>query len=332
MRSESGASASGASASGASASGASASGASGGSASGASSAKDDSRVGFEPLIQVFEPHRASLPPVRPYMREFWSRKRFSLELARFADKAEYLDSNLGKVWLVLNPLLLAFVYFLLVTVLRGGSDKAHGFTTLAHILIGLFTFYFAQNVINDGAQSITAGGRLILNQAFPRSLLPLSSAIRSFWQYLPTIPVYIVVVVVGKFFIPKADIHIFTWALLWIPYVTICLGFTAFGMALIFATMNVYFRDTSKLLSYTTRIWLYGSPVLWLPEMLHGWHRAILYINPLGPALSATAEIWIRGHAPTLAQLIGLFVWAVLAMFVGGYFFISRERDFAVRI
>ena len=144
---------------------------------------------FVPRIQVFEPHRASLPPVLPYIREFWARKQFSFELARFADKAEYLGSNLGKVWLVLNPLLLAFVYFLLVTVLRGGSDKAHGFTTLAHILIGLFTFYFAQNLINDGAQSITSGGRLILNQAFPRTLLVLSSAIRSFWQYVPTIPV-----------------------------------------------------------------------------------------------------------------------------------------------
>ncbi len=303
-----------------------------GSNASAGSKGNGGRDGFVPRIQVFEPHRASLPPVRGYMREFWARKRFSLELARFADKAEYLDSNLGKVWLVLNPLLLAFVYFLLVTVLRGGSDKASGFTTLAHILIGLFTFYFAQNVISDGAQSITSGGRLILNQAFPRTLLPLSSAIRSFWQYIPTIPVYIVVVVLGKLFIPKADIHIFSWALLWIPYVTVCLALTAFGMALVFATMNVYFRDTSKLLSYTTRIWLYGSPVLWLPEMLHGWHRAILYINPFGPALSATAEIWIRGHAPTLAQLIGLLVWAVLAMVLGGYFFISRERDFAVRI
>jgi teichoic acid transport system permease protein len=289
-------------------------------------------VVYGPRVQVFEPHRASLPPIRPYIREFWARKRFSLELAKFADKAEYLDSNLGKVWLVLNPLLLAFVYFLLVTVLRGGSDKAHGFTTLAHILIGLFTFYFAQNVISDGAQSITQGGRLILNQAFPRTLLPLSSAIRSFWQYLPTIPVYVGVVLIGKIFIPKADVHIFSWALLWVPYVTFCLALTAFGMALVFATMNVYFRDTSKLLSYTTRIWLYGSPVLWLPEMLHGWHRVILYLNPLGPALSATSEIWIRGHAPTLAQLIGLLVWALIAIVLGGYFFISRERDFAVRI
>lgn len=284
------------------------------------------------LIQVFEPHRASLPPVGSYLREFWRRKTFSLELARFADKAEYLGSNLGKVWLVLNPLLLAFVYFLLVTVLRGGSDKATGFTTLAHILIGLFTFYFAQTVISDGAQSITAGGRLILNQAFPRTLLPLSSAIRAFWQYLPTIPVYIVVVLLGKVFISGAHIQIFSLALLWIPVVVGLMAVTAFGLSLVFATMNVYFRDTTKLLSYTTRIWLYASPVLWQPEMLHGWHRAILYINPFGPALSATSDIWIQGTSPSLSELIALVVWALLALVFGGYFFISRERDFAVRI
>lgn len=287
---------------------------------------------FVPRIQVFEPHRASLPPVLPYIREFWARKQFSFELARFADKAEYLGSNLGKVWLVLNPLLLAFVYFLLVTVLRGGSDKAHGFTTLAHILIGLFTFYFAQNLINDGAQSITSGGRLILNQAFPRTLLVLSSAIRSFWQYVPTIPVYIAVVIIGKIFIPKAEIHWLSPALLWVPVIIFFLAITAFGIALFFATMNVYFRDTTKLLSYTTRIWLYMSPVLWEPSRLHGWHRAILYINPLGPALSSTSNIWILGKAPSASDLIGLALWALAALVIGGTFFISRERDFAVRI
>ena len=128
-------------------------------------------------IQVFEPHRSSLPPLKPYFRDFWRRREFATELSKFSDKAEYLDSKLGKVWLVLNPLFLAVIYFLLVTIIQGGRGQGGGFTTLCHILIGLFTFYFAQNCILLGAQSITSGGSLILNQAFPRSLLPLSSAI-----------------------------------------------------------------------------------------------------------------------------------------------------------
>jgi teichoic acid transport system permease protein len=283
-------------------------------------------------IQVFEPHRASLPKLKPYLSEFWRRREFATELSRFTDKAEYLESKLGKVWLVLNPLFLAVIYFLLVSVIRGGSNKTNGFTTLCHILIGLFTFYFAQNTIMAGAQSITSGGRLILNQAFPRSLLPLSSALSAARQFFPTIPVYIIVVLIGKFAFPEANLPGFTWYYLYLPFLLISLAMTSFGMALLFATMNVYFRDTSKLLTYITRIWLYASPVLWLPEMVHGWHRVILYVNPLGPVLSANSRIWIEGLAPTVAQLVAAAIWSVVALLLGGYFFISRERDFAVRI
>ena len=286
----------------------------------------------ERKIQVFEPHRASLPKLKPYLSEFWRRREFATELSRFTDKAEYLESKLGKVWLVLNPLFLAVIYFLLVSVIRGGSSKTHGFTTLCHILIGLFTFYFAQNTITAGAQSITSGGRLILNQAFPRSLLPLSSALSAARQFIPTIPVYLVVVIIGKLAFADANLPGLTWSYLFLPLLLIYLAVTSFGLALLFATMNVYFRDTSKLLTYITRIWLYASPVLWLPEMVHGWHRVILYVNPLGPVLAANSRIWIEGLAPTVAQLIAAAIWSVLALLLGGYFFISRERDFAVRI
>jgi teichoic acid transport system permease protein len=283
-------------------------------------------------IQVFEPHRSSLPPLKPYISEFWRRREFATELSKFSDKAEYLESKLGKVWLVLNPLFLAVIYFLLVTIIRGGSSQTNSFTTLCHILIGLFTFYFAQNCILLGAQSITSGGRLILNQAFPRSLLPFSSAISAARQFLPTLPVYIAIVLIGKAFIKDTEIPGLTWNYLLIPPLLILLIITSFGLSLLFATMNVYFRDTTKLLSYIMRIWLYASPVLWQPDMLNGWHRIILYLNPLGPILSANSRIWIDGMTPTLWQLIGCSVWALFAILFGGYFFISRERDFAVRI
>ena len=287
---------------------------------------------FTPLIQVFEPHKAQTPPLIPYIKEFWERRAFALELARFADKAEYLESRLGKAWLILNPLFLSLIYFLLVTVLRGGPNKDTGLSTLAHILIGIFMFYFAQNIISDGAQSITAGGRLILNQAFPRALLPFSSAVRAFGQFWPTIPTYFAVVLLGKVFYPKTHIPLADLNYLWAPLIIAALAITAFGLSLIFAVMNVYFRDTSKLLTYTTRIWLYGSPVLWKPEMLHGWHRIFIFLNPLGPSLAATYHVWISGVRPTNSELVGMGVWALLAMAIGTYYFTSRERDFAVRI
>ena len=88
-------------------------------------------------IQVFEPHSSSLPPLRPYFKDFWRRREFATELSKFSDKAEYLESKLGKVWLVLNPLFLAVIYFLLVQIIQVGKVKGVGFKTVANILIGL---------------------------------------------------------------------------------------------------------------------------------------------------------------------------------------------------
>ncbi len=286
---------------------------------------------FVPKIQVFEPHRASLPPLIPYLKEFWTRRVFATELARFSDKAEYLDSRLGKVWLVLNPLLLGLIYYLVVEIIRPGGGLP-GLTRLDHLLIGLFTFYFAQNCVTAGALSITAGGRLILNQAFPRARLPFSCTIQAFQQYLPTIPVYIFVLVVGKWAYPTTEVPGWTWNFFWIPFIVICTGLTGFGLALIFATLNVYFRDTNKLLTYITRIWMYLSPVLWLPNSLRGNMKILLWINPLGPVLSATSRVWVNGASPSKNTILGCIFWAIASIMIGGYFFISRERDFAIRI
>jgi len=284
-------------------------------------------------IQIYEPHKASLPPLRPYFRELWRRRRFALELSRFTDKAEYLESPLGSIWLLLNPIMLAMVYFLLVSLLRGsGKGTASGFDTLAHILIGLFTWYFAQNCMNMGGSSVTGGGRLILNQAFPLALLPLSSVVSAFRQFVPTLPIYTIVYLLGSTLDSKSTLSGLSWHSLWIIAIVGLVAISGFGLALLFATMNVYFRDTSKILHYGGRIWLYMSPVLWMPERLHGWHRIVLWVNPLGPVLSSTSTVWIDGRSPSPAQLLGSLGWAIGLLVIGGYFFISRERDFAVRI
>jgi teichoic acid transport system permease protein len=292
-----------------------------------------SAADFNPVIHVYEPYRASLPPIGAYLREFWRRRRFALELSRFTSKATYLDSPIGRIWLVLNPLFLAVIYYLLVSIVRGGGRGfGAGFDTLAHILIGLFTFYFAQNCMNLGGGSITAAGRLILNQSFPRALLPFSSVLSAFSQFLPTLPVYFVIYLSGTMIMDETSLEGLTWALLWVPVLVLLVAISGFGLALIFATMNVYFRDTSKILSYVSRMWLYLSPVLWEPDRLEGWHRLIIWLNPLGPVIASMHRVWIQGISPSWAELGAATGWAFALVFVGAYFFMSREREFAFRI
>ena len=77
---------------------------------------------------------------------------------------------------------------------------------------------------------------------------------------------------------------------------------------------------------------MYLSPVLWLPNSLHGSGKLLLYVNPLGPVLNATSRVWINGETLNKLTILGCVFWAFASIAIGGYFFISRERDFAIRI
>jgi len=121
-------------------------------------------------VHVYEPHRAGLPPLRPYVRELWQRRHFAAELSRAQMRAANTETFFGQVWLVLNPLLLASVYFVLVNVL---TSKPKGLEYFAHLTAGLFVFYFASNSMVQDAQSVTSAGDIHVTVGNPANLVVL---------------------------------------------------------------------------------------------------------------------------------------------------------------
>lgn len=272
-------------------------------------------------LHVYEPHRTRLPDLPPYIRELWRRRQFAFELARGNLRAQNYNTALGQLWLVLNPLLLGLTYFMLVTIVRGGS---RGPEFLAHLMLGVFTFRLVSGAIRPGSNSVVGGSRLILNTAFPRAVLPLSSVMSSIMRFLPTLIIY-------------AVIHAFaglpvTPQILWgLPILALITCF-ALGMTMLVATAQVYFRDTRNFLPFFLRIWIFACPILYYADEVPDRLMWILYVNPLYPMLASLDEAVNLGQTPSLGLLAGSVAWALAALVVGGFLFISREREFAVRL
>src|SRR4051794_26730271 len=132
-------------------------------------------------FHVHEPHKVGIPPLRPYVRMLWQRREFARELSSTQLRAQHYNTVFGKLWLVLNPLMLALVYFVLIDILRGGS---RGPAFFGHLIGSLFVFYFIHGCMSQGVKSVVSGGKLILNTAFPRVLLPLSAVLTAFTRFL----------------------------------------------------------------------------------------------------------------------------------------------------
>jgi ABC-type polysaccharide/polyol phosphate export permease len=276
---------------------------------------------FTAQRHVYEPHRVGLPPIGPYVRELWRRREFAVELSNTDLRSQHFNTAFGQLWLVINPLLLAGVYFVLVDILRSGSRGAGFF---AHLMAALFAYYFVSDSVRRSIRSVTSGGRLILNTSFPRTLLPLSAVITAFKRFLPTLVIYV-------------PVHLLSHRpvgpeLLWLLPIMAMLVVLACGLAMIVSAAQVYFRDLKNFLPYALRFWLYASPVLYHAHEVPGRYRIILTLNPLSPLLTAWSDVVDRAQAPAAGSLLLGAAWSVGLFLAGAAFFISRERDFAVRL
>ena len=271
-------------------------------------------------VVIYEPFRAGLPPMREYLRSLWSRRTFIAEFSRSELREQNYGSLFGQLWLVLNPLLLSGVYFLLINVIGGKSDSAR----FAHLTASLFLFYLIANSLSGGVKAITSGQRLILNTSFPRIMLPVSATVVALFRFIPTLIVFFGIhAILG---LP------YSWQMLWaLPLIAIAIVMSL-GMAILISTINVYFRDISSMLPYLTRSLLYLSPILY--EASHMSHRIKRFEigNPIFYLLDSWSRVMVHAEAPSTKAILHATIYALVIFSVGTYFFLSRERDFAVRL
>lgn len=286
----------------------------------------------KPTRRVYTPHKTGIPNLREYFTELWHRLDFAKEMSDTNIRAGNTNTFLGQAWLVLNPLLLAAVYFLLVMIIGGGAriDPNTGIARadFPQIASGLFLFFLISGIVQACATSVTNAGSLILNMNFPKQLLIFANTYLALRRFVPTMIVYAVIHIVFRKPIGLP--------LVWIPVIVALAALIGLGLGSIIATWHVYFRDTANFLPYIIRIWLYASPVLYSGEqfLATGIGKVTgewILLNPVFGLLGAWSDI-LHGEWPTWYYLAAAAGWALLLSVGGVLYFISRERDFAVRL
>lgn len=268
-----------------------------------------------------------LPPIGPYLADTFSHLQFAYQKARLDLRAAHKDTWFGRLWNVMNPLLLGVVYWLLVIVIFGNRENIFdrdGLRTLTVILGGLFLFSLPSSSLALGSKSIVSGGTFVLNTRLPRMLLPIGSVISAFLNFIPSMAVYAVFHIASGY---ALGFH-----LLWMVPLVLILLTMALGLAMIVATLNVYFRDVASFLPYVTRIWLYLTPIIYLYTNVPSILAWTLYVNPLATLFSSWQQVLFEGGRPEYHFVAIAALWAVLLLVVGALMFMRREREFAVRI
>jgi teichoic acid transport system permease protein len=277
---------------------------------------------YSDVVYTFEPHTSSMPPLRSYLASLWERRRFTAELAKAELRGPRSNTALGALWGVVDPLLQAMIYFFLIIIIRGGSG-GRTLDFLPILIAGILLFTFTSGSFTGGGRSILNARGLMLNSTFPRALLPIAAVYGALLTFLPSIGIYATLhLALGH------PIHL---GLLFLPLVFLLQVVLSLGLALLFATLTVFIRDTVKLMGYLTRVLLFTSPIIFpvsqIPEGMRPW----LHLNPLY-CLFATYQVILGGAMPEPLKLLQIAGWAVFFLLVGAWVFLRHERAFAIRL
>lgn len=270
--------------------------------------------------------RSGLPQLGHYFSEAFRYRSFAYYWSKADIKARNYETLLGRLWHYLNPLLFGLIYFIFVGIIAGGdlTDTRR----LALIVGNLYAWVFFSSTITLGVGSIQGVGGIMTQSAIPRVVMPVASTLTAANLFLRSLVAYIPIhLIAGRGIHPE---------IVWLPLIVVLIGAFGFGLALLFAVLNVYLRDVSRLLPHALRLWLYLSPAIWaytqvLGHDLEAWAR----FNPMFAAMTAWT-ITLGGHLaaePTIGSQVLVFsLCAFAAVVIGFVVFVSREDDFAVRL
>lgn len=281
----------------------------------------DEKQKFGSSTHVYKPYKAGIPPLGPYFREIWYRREFLMELSKTNVRSGQLGTVFGRAWNIINPLLMGLVYFLLVTILRGGRQGPEFFV---YLIAGIFLYDVITTSMRSGANSVVGNKGMLTSTSMPTALFPLAAVMTALRKFVPSVIVLVILAAIMGIY-PQM-----TW------FAALGMFFFAFllsvGSAFFFATLQVYFRDTKEFLGYVTRIGLFCSPILWKVTELPHALQIMQYINPAFNPIGGWSEAIIYGVWPNSTMWLWAAIWSVGALIIGFLFFVSRERDFAARI
>ncbi len=278
---------------------------------------------YSDVVHVFEPHSLTLPPLTQYIRELTSRRKFIEELANAEVKGQRSSTFLGELWSLVDPLFQAAIYYFLFVVIRGGRGGASSTAYATTIIGSVFFFNYTRIAITDGGRSVLHHRGLVLNAIFPRALLPVAEVYKGFLSTLPALAIY----AVGHLAV-RAPI---TQALCLLPLLMLIQTAINLGLALLFSTATVLFKDMSKLLTYIVRVLTFATPVIYPVSNLSPGIRRVLTWNPLFALFSGYQAV-ITGQMPSVGMIAQSMAWAALFLVVGVRVFLRNERSFALHI
>lgn len=228
-------------------------------------------------------------------------------------RSKYAVSVLGIFYAFVNPLLVMLAITFVFSVIFKTEIKNFPF----FVLSGLFPWMFFSSSLSEVTESILSKQSILRQFNIPREILPLSSIMSNFFNFLIG---WVALYPLFVFFNPKI--------ILLLPFF-ICILILSLifisGLGLLLSVSNIFFRDVGQLLGVFLMFWFWVTPVFYQAEMIPQGFRWIANFNPMTPFVIYYQDVVYKGQVPGFSIFMSVSFWSLISLVSGFWFFAHLE-------
>lgn len=236
----------------------------------------------------------------------WKYRGFIIGSVRREFQARYRNSLLGSAWAILNPLAMILVYTLIFSqVMRAklpGIDSSFGYSI--YLCAGILPWGLFAEIVGRGQNVFIEHANMIKKLNFPRISLPIIVILNASLNFAIIFGLFTLFLVASGNFPGWSYFAIF-------PVLVVQVLFSI-GLAIIFAVLNVFFRDVGQFAGVLLQFWFWLTPIVYPSSIIPERFQGVIYFNPMMVFMSAYQDVLLTGTMPSWRTHLPLFIVSCL--------------------
>jgi len=257
---------------------------------------------------------------RQYWRDLWRYRELFYFLAWRDLLVRYKQTVVGAAWSLIRP----FLTMIVLTVVFGrlGKMPSGGIPYPLLVFCGVLPWQFFSSALSESGNSLVGNSNLISKIYFPRLVMPASSVITSFVDFLIS-ALFLLGLMIWFRFVPPATVA-------FLPFFVLLAFAASLGAGLWIAALMVEYRDFRIIVPFIVQFGLYISPVGFQSSIVPAKYRLIYALNPMVGVIDGFRWCLLGGQQ--VISWSGLAVSTmgiVVLLFSGVWYFRKTEQFFA---
>ena len=256
---------------------------------------------------------------KQYWQDLWKYRELFYFLAWRDILVRYKQTAIGIFWALIRPFLTMVVF----TIVFGNLAKLPSSAPYPILVFAaMLPWQFFSNALTECSNSLINNANLVSKIYFPRLIVPTSSVIVSFVDFLIS-GMILLALMAWYNFVPS-------WRILTLPAFIIIAFAASMGAGLWLAALNVKYRDFRYIVPFIAQFGLYISPVGFSSNIVPEKWRLLYSINPMVGVIDGFRWAILGGEAKIYLPGFILSTGLVVLLFISGIWYFRRtERSFA---